>query len=245
MADANIFLRKGFAREGVVDYGHTMTVQGAVNKAGILMVLLLAGAAWTWNLFFSTMDGAVLAPYIYGGAIAGFILALVTIFKPNISSYTAPLYALAEGLFLGGISALFEASVPGVALNAFLLTGGILFVMLALYKLEIIRATPGLVKGIVAATCTIALVYVVDIVMGFFGVSIPMIHESGWIGIIFSLVVIGIAAFNLIIDFNFIERGAAEGLPGHMEWYGAFGLLVTLVWLYLEILRLLMKLSRR
>jgi uncharacterized YccA/Bax inhibitor family protein len=245
MADANIFLRKGFEKASGANSAKAMTIQGAINKTGILTVLLLAGTVWTWNIFFSTQNTASITPYVYGGAIAGFILAMITIFKPTASPYTAPLYAVAEGLFLGGISAMFESLVPGIAVNAFLLTCAILCIMLLLYRFNVLRATPSMVKGIIGATGAIALIYIVSMVMGFFGVRMPMIYEYGWVGIVFSLAVIGVAAFNLIIDFNFIEQGAAERLPVHMEWYGAFGLMVTLIWLYLEVARLLLKLNRK
>jgi uncharacterized YccA/Bax inhibitor family protein len=245
MADANIFLRKGFEKASGADSAKAMTIQGTINKTGILTVLLLAGAVWTWNIFFSTQNNTAITPYIYGGAIAGFILALITIFKPTASPYTAPLYAVAEGLFLGGISAMFESLVPGIAVNAFLLTCAILCIMLLLYRFNVLRATPSMVKGIIGATGAIAMIYIVTMVMGVFGVRMPMIYEYGWVGIVFSLVVVGVAAFNLIIDFNFIEQGAAEGLPVYMEWYGAFGLMVTLIWLYLEVARLLLKLNRK
>ena len=245
MADANVFLRKGFEKAEGVEDSRTMTIEGTINRTGILMLLVLAGVAWTWNIYSPDRGEASIYPYILIGGIVGSILAFITIFKPAASPYTAPLYALAEGLFLGGITVRCESVAPGVALNAFLLTGAILFIMLALYRFQVLRATPSLVKGIVAATCGIGLLYFASMIMGFFGIRMPLIYDSGWVGIGFSLLVVGIAAFNLIIDFNFIEEGAEEGQPRYMEWYGAFGLMVTLIWLYLEIFRLLMKLNKR
>jgi uncharacterized YccA/Bax inhibitor family protein len=158
---------------------------------------------------------------------------------------TAPIYAVLEGLFLGGISAIFEMSYPGIVIQAVALTFGTLFCLLAAYKSRLIKVTENFKLGIVAATGAICLIYLVSIIMGFFGASIPMIHSSGPLGIGFSLFVVTIAALNLVLDFDFIERGSEMGAPKYMEWYGAFGLVVTLVWLYIEILRLLSKLRRR
>jgi uncharacterized YccA/Bax inhibitor family protein len=220
-----------------------MTLQGTVNKTGILLLMAFFTAVYTWNLALTTPGSAM--TWILGGAIGGFVLALITAFKPTWSPVTAPMYALVEGLFLGGISAMYEQQFHGIVLQALLLTGGTLFALLAAYSMGLIKATENFKLGIMAATGGIALVYLVTIVLGFFGIQIPYIHNSGWIGIGFSAVVVVIAALNLVLDFDFIENGCAQRAPKYMEWYGAFGLLVTLVWLYIEILRLLSKLARR
>jgi uncharacterized YccA/Bax inhibitor family protein len=221
-----------------------MTIQGAVNKTGILLILVLVTAGYTWNLAFTSGVGAV-NPYIWGGAIGGLILGLITAFKPTWAMVTAPLYALLEGLFLGGFSAFFEAMYPGIVLQAVGLTFGTLFALLAAYKSGLIRATENFRLGVVAATGGIFLVYMATMLLGFFGVQIPYIHGSGPLGIAFSGFIVVIAALNLVLDFDFIEQGAERGSPRYMEWYAAFGLMVTLIWLYIEILRLLAKLRGR
>ena len=179
------------------------------------------------------------------GAIGGFAVALVTVFKKTWSAITAPVYALLEGLFLGGISAVFEARFPGIVIQAVGLTFGTLLCLLFAYKSGLIKATENFKLGIVAATGGIGMIYLVSIFFGFFGIQIPFIHESGIIGIGFSLFVVVIAALNLVLDFDFIESGSEMGAPRYMEWYAAFGLMVTLIWLYIEILRLLSKLRSR
>jgi len=216
--------------------GEAMTLQGTVNKTGLSLLILIAAAAFVWN---SSVPG----PFILVGLVGGLIAALVTVFKNTAAPYTTPLYALFEGLLLGGISLLYEQRYPGIVTNAVGLTFGTLAMLLAAYSTGLIRPSENFKLGIVAATGGIALVYLVSMVMGFFGRSIPLIHDSGPIGIGFSLVVVAIAALNLVLDFDFIERGAEMGAPKYMEWVGAFGLLVTLVWLYLEMLRLLAKLQ--
>jgi uncharacterized YccA/Bax inhibitor family protein len=233
------------AFKGQVAYGEAMTLQGTVNKTGLLLLCVVATAAWTWGLSHSLEPTAAL-PWMIGGLIGGFIFALVTIFKQNWAPFTAPIYALLEGLALGGISAIFERSYPGVAIQAVGLTLGTLFVMLLAYKTGMIRATQGFKLGVIAATGGIALLYIVEMVLGgFFHIQVPAINGSGPIGIGFSLFVVIIAALNLVLDFDMIETGVQNGAPKYMEWYGAFGLMVTLIWLYLEILRLLSKARRR
>jgi uncharacterized YccA/Bax inhibitor family protein len=187
----------------------------------------------------------MVGPYMLIGGLGGFIMAMVTIFKKEWSGVTAPIYALLEGLFLGSISAMLELRFPGIAIEAVALTFGTCFCLLLAYRSGLIRATEKFKLGIVAATGGIALVYVVSMVIGFFGVRVPYIYGSGPIGILFSLFVVVIAALNLILDFNFIEQGVSRGAPKYMEWYSAFGLMVTLIWLYLEIIRLLSKLRDR
>ena len=215
-----------------------MTLQGTVNKTGISLLILLAAAAFVWN-------SSVPQLFIIVGLVGGLIAALVTIFKPTAAPITTPVYAAFEGLLLGGLSLFFEQRYPGIVINAVALTFGTLAVLLAVYSTGLIRPSENFKLGIFAATGAIGVLYLVSMVMGFFGKSIPFIHDSGPIGIAFSLFVVGLAALNLVLDFDFIERGAASGAPKYMEWVGAFGLLVTLIWLYLEILRLLAKLQDR
>jgi uncharacterized YccA/Bax inhibitor family protein len=222
-----------------------MTLNGTVNRTAFLLIVTLAGALYTWNLFFSSQGTANLMPYVLGGALGGFVVAIVTIFKKTWSPVTAPLYAGLEGLFIGAVSAMFEQRFPGIVMQAVGLTFGTLAALLLAYRSGLIKATQNFKLGVFAATGGIALLYLVNIVMGFFGASIPFIHESGWLGIGFSAFVVVIAALNLVLDFDFIESGVEQGAPKYMEWYAAFGLLVTLVWLYLEILRLLSKLQSR
>ena len=221
--------------------GDEMTLDGTVNKTGILLALTVFTAAWTWSIYFQNNDPAAVMPYLWTGLIGGLITALITIFRKTAAPYTAPLYAALEGLALGGISAFYEAAFPGIVIQAIALTFGTLFCLLAAYRSGLIRATENFKLGVTAATGAIALLYLVNLGMGFFGKSMPFIHESGLMGIGFSLFVVGIAAMNLVLDFDFIETGVEQRAPKHMEWYAAFGLMVTLIWLYLEILRLLSK----
>jgi uncharacterized YccA/Bax inhibitor family protein len=222
-------------------YGPAMTISGTVNKAGILMLCVLATAAWTWNQFFTNGPEAVGALTMVG-AFGGFIAALVTIFKKEWAPITAPIYALLEGLFLGALSAMLELRFRGIAIESVALTFGTCFCLLLAYRSGLIRPTEKFTLGIVAATGGIAVVYFASMILGLFHVQIPGIFGSGPVGILFSLAVVIIAALNLILDFSFIEDGARRGAPKYMEWYSAFGLMVTLVWLYLEIIRLLSKL---
>jgi uncharacterized YccA/Bax inhibitor family protein len=221
----------------------SMTIQGTVNKTVVLLLLALVTSAWTWRLYYTAAGSP--GVWIFGGAIGGFIIAMVTVFKKQWAPVTAPLYALLEGLVLGGISSVLEGRYPGIVIQAVGLTFGTLFGLLFAYKSRLIRATENFKLGVVAATGGIAVVYLVTMVLGFFGIRMPYIHESGMVGIGFSLFVVIIAALNLVLDFDFIEQGAAQGAPKFMEWYGAFGLMVTLIWLYIEILRLLSKMRSR
>lgn len=222
--------------------GESMTIQGTVNKTAIALLILMATASYTWNL--GIADPRVPA-FTMVGLIGGLVVAMVTIFKKEWAGTTTPIYAALEGLALGGISATFEARFPGLVSQAVFLTFGTLGALLLAYRSGMIKATENFKLGIFAATGGIAVIYLLNFVMSFFGSSIPVVHSSGTFGIIFSVIVVGVAALNLVLDFDFIERGAEHGAPKYMEWYGAFGLLVTLVWLYLEILRLLSKLQER
>ena len=223
--------------------GHeAMTVGGTVNKTAMSLAVLFVAAMYVWG---RGATGQLPMGLVIGGVIGGFVVALVTAFKQTWAPYTTPLYAALAGLALGGISYLFEQTYPGIVAQAVFLTFGTLGALLFAYRSGIIRATENFKLGVFAATGGIGIVYLLSFVLGFFGISVPLIHSSGTFGILFSLFVVVIAALNLVLDFDFIEEGAERGAPKYMEWYGAFGLLVTLVWLYLEILRLLAKLQRR
>ncbi|MBM4274887.1 MAG: Bax inhibitor-1/YccA family protein [Deltaproteobacteria bacterium] len=246
MRTANPALRADtFTGFGRVAAAEAMTIQGTVNKALIMLLCVLITAVWVWNLFFQTRNPGVVMPWLLVGTIGGLIVALVTIFKQEWAGVTAPLYALLEGLAIGGISAIFEAQFPGIVIQAVALTFGTCLALLLAYKSGLIRATENFKLGVAAATGGIFLFYLITFILSFFGVRVSIFYASGWVGIAFSLVVCVIAALNLVLDFDFIEQGAAAGAPKYMEWYGAFGLMVTLIWLYLEILRLLAKLRSR
>jgi uncharacterized YccA/Bax inhibitor family protein len=219
-----------------------MTIPGTVNKTTILLALVMLAALWPWKLMQVDPEAAV--SWLLIGLVGGTITAFIIIFKKEWAGPLAPLYAACEGLTLGAISAFFERRYPGVVVQAVMLTMGVLATMLIIYRTGAIRATDGFKRGVIAATGAVCLVYLATLVMRAFGVPVTFMHSSGWLGIGISMVVIVIAALNLVLDFDLIEKGAANGLPKYMEWYGAFGLLVTLVWLYLELLRLLGRLRR-
>lgn len=218
----------------------SMTVQGATNKVGLLLVLSFLTACLTWNAEPATMQGALLF-----GSIIGLVAALVTMFKPAMANITAPIYAVAQGAALGGLTSIFNMQWPGIAVQAISLTFGVLATMLVLYRTGVIKVTEKFRLGVFAATGAIALVYLVSMVLGFFGVTVPFLHQPSAMGIGISCVIVGVAALNLVLDFDFIEQGARNRAPKVMEWYAAFGLMVTLIWLYVEILRLLSMLSSR
>lgn len=232
-----------FRSAAAVGSTEAMTVDGTVNKTGLALLVLIAAASYTWNL--GLAGDPRVGAFMMGGFIGGFILAMATIFKKEWAPYTTPAYALFEGLALGALSVNFEMRFPGIVSQAVFATFGTLGALLLAYRSGLIKATENFKLGIFAATGGIAVVYLISFIMSFFGSSIPLIHSSGTYGILFSLFVVTIAALNLVLDFDFIEAGAEQGAPKYMEWYGAFGLLVTLVWLYLEILRLLAKLQQR
>lgn len=230
---------------GAIDATDRMTLSGTVNKTAILLLCAVATAAWTWHLFVTSHDLGAVSGLMMLGLFGGMILAFVTIFKKEWAPVCAPVYALLEGLALGGISAVFELRYPGIAFEAVGLSFTTLFVMLFLYKARIIKVTKKFMIGVLAATGGIMLFYVAEMILGFFGVHMfaTTLNGSGPIGIGFSLFIVAIAALNLVLDFDFIEQGVAYGAPKYMEWYGAFGIMVTLVWLYLEMLRLLSKIN--
>lgn len=241
-----------FRGDGIAYGGEAMTISGAVNKTGILVILCVLSAAWTWNRFFgalaiSQQDAmqSVALPVMAGG-IGGLIVAMVTIFKKEWAAITAPIYALLEGLVLGGVSAMLEMRFHGIAMQAVMLTLGVLVVMLLAYRSGLIKVTDKLRLGIVAATGGIFVFYLLQFILGFFHVQfLTAVNGATPLGIGFSLLVVGIAALNLVLDFDLIENGARSGAPKYMEWYGAFALMITLVWLYFEILRLLAKFRER
>jgi uncharacterized YccA/Bax inhibitor family protein len=233
------------ARPGAEAWRERMTLDGVVLRGLILAPILLATGWFGWQSVERTELGVSAPGWLLLALLAGLGVAMVTIFKPRVSPYTAPAYAALEGLVLGAVSALYEARYEGIVLQAVMLTGAVFAIMLALYSKRIVKVDDRLRKGIVAATGAVLVVYLVSMVMRIFGAEIPLIHEAGPVGILFSLVVVGIASANLLLDFDLIEKGVENGAPKWMEWYAAFGLLVTLVWLYLELLRLLSKLRSR
>jgi uncharacterized YccA/Bax inhibitor family protein len=223
-----------------------MTVRGTLNKFGFLFLMVMATSIFTWNSFFAGKD---VTSYMWIGMIGGLILALVIIFKQTWAPWLAPAYALFEGLFVGSISAIYQNAfgkvAPSIVLQAILLTFGTIIAMYVLYNFRIIRATEKFRSVIFMSTAGIAVFYLIAMVLRMFGMDIPFIHEGSLLGIGFSIFVTAIASLNLILDFDMIEKGAEMGAPKYMEWYCSFGLLVTIVWLYIEILRLLGKLSSR
>ena len=232
--------------DDVVTYENAMTVRGTLQKFGFLMIMVLGTALYSWKEFAS---GGNTMPLILVGAFGGLIIAIILTFKKEWSPFLAPAYALLEGLFVGAISAyynyVFAAKAPFIIMNAVGLTLACAVAMYLLYSFKIIQATQKFKAIVMTATAGIGIFYLLTWVLSFFGVSLPFLHEGSLMGIGFSLFIVAIAALNLILDFDMIEQGAALGAPKYMEWYGAFGLLVTIVWLYLEMLRLLSKLSSR
>jgi uncharacterized YccA/Bax inhibitor family protein len=231
----------------------SMTVQGTMNKTLLMLILVVLGAAFSWRAFFNSIPADATAPadassvilWMAVGGIGGFITSLVIMFSPKSSPIAAPIYAVLEGLFLGAISAFFAAAYNGIVMQAVGLTFATFFLMLLMYRTGRIQATARFRTGVMAATGAIALMYFVSFILSLFGVNMGYIHGGGTVSIIISLVVVTVAALNLILDFDFIDRASAQGAPKYMEWYGAFGLMVTLIWLYIEFLKLLAKFSRR
>lgn len=233
--------------DDIVTHENAMTVKGTLQKFGFLMIMVLGTSFYSWKEF---ADGGNVMPLILTGALGGLVIAIVITFKKEWSKYLAPAYALLEGLFVGAISAYyneaFAAKAPNIVINAVGLTLGTAVAMYLLYSFKVIKPTEKFKSVIITATAGIAIFYLIVLVMRMFGFdNMAFLHEGSPIGIGFSLFVVAIAALNLILDFDMIETGAQLGAPKYMEWYGAFGLLVTIVWLYLEILRLLSKLNSR
>ncbi|MFA7074406.1 MAG: Bax inhibitor-1/YccA family protein [Endomicrobiaceae bacterium] len=226
------FTHAGFSEQ-------TMTVSGVVNKSFFLWLILAAGAYLGWSY------PAITAPLMIPIIIGTLILSIVTIFNKKISPFTSPVYAFFEGLLLGVLTLFFEKQYPGIAVNAVFLTISVLFCMLAAFKAGIIRATHKFYTIVAVSTMAIFLLYMVSLVMNLFGsTGIAFINGSSTFGILFSIFVVIIASLNLIIDFDIIQKGVAANAPKYMEWYGAFALMITIIWLYIEILRLLSKLRR-
>ncbi len=217
----------------------SMNLEGVVNKTGILILLCIGSAAFSWS------QPDLQGPFVLIGLVGGLIACLIGTFKPATTPITAPIYAVLEGLCLGAFSQIMNHNWPGIMVNAFFLTFGVLALMLILYVTRVIRVTDKMVMGIVMATGAVALVYLLDMVLRMFGVHTPYLHESGLVGVGISLVIVGIASFNLLVDFAVIESSIRRQAPKYMEWYCGMALLVTLVWLYLELLRLLSKLRSR
>ncbi|HEY3858359.1 MAG TPA: Bax inhibitor-1/YccA family protein [Gammaproteobacteria bacterium] len=233
-----ILRTKAFTQPGVIG-GDRATIAGTIGKSFIMLVLLTITAGWVWGQFYTTRSFETVTPYVIGGVIGGLVFALATSFKPNWSPITAPLYAICEGLALGGFSAMFELRYPGIVIQAVGLTLAVAFGMLALYRTGVIKVTDRFRRMLFAATGGIMLFYLVTWIVSMFGVDMSTIYGHTGLSIGISLVIVAIAAFNLVLDFDIISRQTAMGAPRFMEWYGAFALMVTLVWLYLEILRLL------
>jgi uncharacterized YccA/Bax inhibitor family protein len=222
-----------------------MTLQGTVNKSFLLLIVLMGAALWPWSQFLATGNAAVVMPPVIVGALGGLVLALIISFRPMTAPYLALPYAALEGLVIGGVSALLEKRYPGIAIQATALTFAVLAVLLLAYSMRLIRATQRFKAIVVGATGAILLLYLVTMVLNLFHIATPFMSDSSPLSIGLSLIIVGIAALNLVLDFDLIESGVAQGAPRFMEWYGAFGLLVTLVWLYMEILRLLSKVRQR
>ncbi len=218
-------------------YSDRMTVSGAVNKSFILLAILMVTGIYSYIAFNPLL--------MMIGAIGGLIVAIIAAFRRQNANILAPMYAAFEGLFVGGVSAMYAMRYEGIVFQAVTLTIGVLFAMLFFYKSGIIKVTAGLRSGIMMATAGIAIFYLITFVLSFFNIHVPYIHESGMIGIGFSVFVVGLAAMNLLLDFDNFEKGEQMGAEKNMEWYAAMGLMITLVWLYVEILRLLSKLSSR
>ena len=241
---SNIALNEKTFQGRIAIGGEAMTLQGTINKTGFLLFCVSASAAWTWWLAHTQVPEAVM-PWMWGGLLGGLVFGFVTILKKEWALATAPLYALCEGLALGGLSAFLDRIYHGIAIQALGLTFGVTLIMLALYTFRVLRATPKFTMGVVAATGGIFIVYIVDIVLRLFGHQVPLLNSAGPWGIAVSVLIVIVAALNLILDFDFVETGVNAGAAKYMEWYGAFGIMVTLVWMYVEILRLLAKMRQR
>jgi uncharacterized YccA/Bax inhibitor family protein len=240
-----------FTRFASAEETSAMTISGTVNKVALMLLLVLGGAWYTWRMAFEAIQTDPLAasravmPWMIGGGIGGFVVAIITVFKRPWAGITGPIYAVLEGLFLGGISAFFEARYPGIVIQAVALTFAVLFALLFAYKSRIIKPTENFKLGVFAATGGVMMLYLVSFVLNLFGVPVGYLHNNSLLSIGISVVIVIIASLNLVLDFDFIEQGAASSAPKYMEWYAAFGLMVTLIWLYIEILRLLSKIASR
>ncbi len=245
MRSSNPSLNENIFRGLTADSSRVMTLQGTINRVFLLLALVVVSAGYTWGRFSMDNPGASTG-WIWGGAIGGMIVAFITVFKKEWSPITTPIYSVFEGLFLGSLSAMFEARYPGLVIQAVALTFATLFALLFVYKTGMIKVTDNFRLGVVAATGGIALVYFLSFLLGLFGVNVAFLHNASLLSIGISIFVVIIAALNLVLDFDFIEKASASSqVPKYMEWYAAFGLIVTLIWLYIEFLRLLSKLASR
>lgn len=248
---SNPILKEQVFTRDYTSSGEVMTINGTINKTGLMLLLVIAAAMFTWNKFFAAIGAdpaagsAAVMPWVLIGGIGGLITALVTSFRPKSAGISAPIYAVFEGLFLGGISAIFEAKYGGLVMRAVILTLAVFAAMLFLYRSGIIKVTRKFMMGVFAATAGIAIMYLVSFIASLFGAQMNFLYGNSNLSIGISLVIVAVAALNLVLDFSFIETTAQQGAPKYMEWYGAFGLMVTLIWLYLEILRLLSKIASR
>ncbi len=244
-----VLSEKVFQTASAQSYGATMTVKGTALKSLILVLMVLAGASYTWKVFTEAINPATVTPWMWGGAIGGFITAIIISFKPNLAQYLAPFYAILQGFFLGGISAMFNEAfadtAPGIVVNAVLLTMVTALVMFLVYRMNIIKVNGQFARIMMISIGAIAFYYFISILLSMFGVNLTMLHNSSPLSIGISIVIVIVAAFSLLMDFHFIEKSSEAGAPKYMEWYGAFALMVTLVWLYLEILKLLAKFAGR
>jgi uncharacterized YccA/Bax inhibitor family protein len=247
-----VFGKNTFSQAAATYSEERMTLNGTINKTALVILFVIASAFYTWQKFFEVFDPAMptaalgsIKIYMLLGGIGGFIIALVATFTPRISGVLTPIYAVLEGMFLGGLSATFEAQFPGMVIKAVAITFAVFLGMLLIYRQRIIKVTGRFKKGMLAAMFGLMLVYLGSWIAGMFGVNVSFLSGGGSFGLIFSLIVTGISAFSLLLDFDFIEQSAAQGAPKYMEWYSVFGLLVSLVWLYINILRLLSIFARR
>jgi uncharacterized YccA/Bax inhibitor family protein len=237
--------RNTFLDFAVAAEGQAMTIQGTVNKVFLMTALLLTGAVYTWKIYYDTFSvepenaARAVTGWLIGGAVGGLIIAVITMFRKTWSPYTAPIYAVLEGLVLGGISAVAESSYPGVVIQAVVITFGILISLLLAYKSRLIKPTQNFRLGVAAATGGVFFLYLITFLLNLFGIPVGYLHNGSPIAILINVAIVIIAALNLVLDFDFIEQGAEHGAPRYMEWYAAFGLMVTLIWLYIEVLRLL------
>lgn len=240
--------QKIFNRSITQDEAGTMTVRGSIMKFGFLLFMVIAGAAYTWHLYYTNQQSTMMT-LLWVGVIGGLVSVVAISFKPTLAQYLSPLYGILEGFVLGAISAIlneaFSEKYPGLVLQAVGLTFGVAIAMFLLYNFRVIKATQRFKSTVFAATLGIAIFYGLTLLLRLFHVNIPFMYDSSMLGIGISIFIVAIAALNLIIDFDMIEQGAKMGAPKFMEWYGAFGLLVTLIWLYLEILKLLSRFAGR
>lgn len=244
-----ILKEKTFSKESAFSTTQSMTVKGTIEKTGLLLFIVIISAMYTWKMFFNSGDlenaMSSMTGWIMAGALGGFAVAIAIIFMKKYSGFLAPVYAMLEGLFLGAISALFESMYPGIVMNAVLGTFVTFLLMLFAYRTGLIKVTEKFKSIMFIATSAVAVMYLISWIGSMFGLEMSFIHGNSLMSIGISLVIIVIAALNLLLDFDMIEKAATMGAPKYMEWFGAFGIMVTLIWLYLEILRLLSKIQSR